>query len=65
MAFLDLAKLSHRTMNAIEPCFQQQAQGTGPAAFLESVASTVQPGDVPLQAGLLLFQPSACALLNC
>ena len=51
-------------MDPIQPCFQQQPQGTGAATFLQSISAAFQPGDLPLQPRLLLLQPAAGALLD-
>jgi len=64
MAILHLPELGYRAVDAIESSLQQQAQGPGAAAFLEGVTPALQTGDLPFQAGLLLFQPAAGALLD-
>jgi hypothetical protein len=64
MGLLHLAQLRHRPVDALEPRLQQQPQGAGAAALLQGFPSGFQPGDLPLQRGLLLLQPAAGALLQ-
>ena len=64
MAILHLSQLGHRAVDAIEAGLQQQAQGSGAAAFLKGIPPALQPSDLPFQAGLLLLQPAAGALLD-
>ena len=64
MAILHLSQLGHRAVDAIEAGLQQQAQGSGAAALLKGIPPALQPSDLPFQAGLLLLQPAAGALLD-
>ena len=65
MGILHLTQLGHGAVDALQPRLQQQPQGAGAAAFLQGLAPGFQPGDLPLQVGLLLLQSLAGALLQC
>ena len=61
---LHLAELGDRSVDAVQPGFQQQPQGPGAPALLQRITATLQAGDLPFKPGLLLFQSSAGALLH-
>ena len=56
MAFFHLAKLGDGSMDAVEPCLQQQPQGTGSAALLQRFPPAFQLGDVAFKPALLLLK---------
>ena len=64
MGFLHLGELGDGAVDALESILEQQAQGSGAAAFLDGFPPGLHPGDVSLQADLLLLEPLAGALLQ-
>ena len=51
-------------MDAFQARLEQHPEGTGAPAFREGFPPAIEPGNVALEAGLLLLQPAAGALLQ-